>query len=59
MSRNYIKIGVVATVLLGFVALVIYQFTGGSDFSSDIDALKTEFNRDKGKVRLLVLLAPT
>lgn len=59
MSRKYIKIGVLAAVLLGFAALVVYQFTGGSDFSSDIGALRTQFNRDKGTVRLVVLLAPT
>lgn len=59
MNRKYIKIGVIAAVILGFAALVVYQFTGGNDFSSDISELKTQFNRDKGKVRLLVLLSPT
>jgi len=49
----------VAAAILGFGGLVIYQFTGGNDFSSDIDGLQTQFNRDKGKVRLIVLLSPT
>lgn len=59
MKRIYIKIGVVAAVLLGFAALAVYQFSGGSEFSSIIGDLKSQFNKDKGKVRLVVLLAPT
>lgn len=59
MNRKYIKFGVAAAVLAGFTALVVYQFTGGSDYSTDIGSLKTKFNRDKGKLRLLVLLSPT
>jgi len=59
MTRRFIKIGIVAAVLLGFAGLVIYQFTGGGDYSKDISQVKTQFNRDKGKVRLVVLLSPT
>ena len=59
MKRIYIKIGVVAAVLLGFTALGVYQFSGGSEFSSNIGDLKSQFNKDRGKVRLVVLLAPT
>lgn len=59
MSRKYIKLGVVAAILLGFAGLAAYQFTGGNELSDDMDGLQTQFNRDKGKVRLLVLLAPT
>ncbi len=59
MKRWHIKVAVVAAVLLGFGALVLYQFSGGDPYSSDMAALKNEFNRDRGKVRLLVLLAPT
>jgi hypothetical protein len=59
MTRRNIKIAVVSIVLLGFAGLVLYQFTGGNAYSTDIGALKAEFNRDKGKVRLVVLLSPT
>lgn len=59
MKRLYIKIGVVAVVLLGFAALAVYQFSGGNEFSSNIGDVKAQFNKDKGKVRLVVLLAPT
>ncbi len=59
MDRKYLKIGAVAAVILGFAALVVYQFSGGSDFSTDISGVKAQFNKDKGKVRLVVLLSPT
>ena len=59
MKRRYIKIGVVAAVLLGFGGLVLYQFTGGNEYSTNISDLKSQFNADKGKVRFVVLLAPT
>lgn len=58
-KRTYIKIGVVAALLLGFVAIAAVQFRGGSDFSSNPTDVKRDFNRDKGKVRLVVLLSPT
>lgn len=51
--------GVVAAIVLGFAGLAAYQFSGGGEYSSDISEVKTQFNRDKGKVRLLVLLSPT
>jgi len=59
MKRVYIKIGVVAAAVLGFTALAVYQFSGGNEFSSNIGDFKAQFNKDKGKVRLVVLLAPT
>lgn len=57
--RTSIKIIVVAAVILGFGGLVAYQFTGGNEYSSNIADVKNDFNRDKGKVRLVVLLSPT
>lgn len=59
MSRKHIKIAVVAAVILGFAALVVYQFTGGHEYSTNIADVKRDFNRDKGKVRLVTLLSPT
>lgn len=58
-KRTYIKIGVVAALILAFAGLAAYQFTGGGPYSTDISQVKTQFNRDKGKVRLVVLLSPT
>jgi hypothetical protein len=48
MKRHYIKIGVVAVVLLGFAGLVGYQFSGGNEFSSNMPDLKAQFNKDNG-----------
>ncbi len=59
MKRRYIKFAVIVAVLLSIAGVVAYQFSGGSEFSESLDGLKSEFNRDKGKVRLLVLLSPT
>ena len=59
MTRKKIKWIVAAVVVLGFAGVAAYHFTGGQEFSSDMNALRAEFNRDKGKVRLLVLLSPT
>ena len=59
MKRRYIKFAVIIAVLLGIAGVVGYQFSGGLEFSESLDGLKAEFNRDKGKVRLLVLLSPT
>ncbi len=57
--RTYIKVGVAAAVLLGFAGLAAFQFSGGGPYSTNIDDVKRDFNRDRGKVRLLVLLSPT
>jgi len=59
MTRRKIKWIVVAAIVLGFAGIAAYQFSGGGEYSSDIAQVKTQFNRDKGKVRLLVLLSPT
>jgi hypothetical protein len=59
MTRRKIKWIVVAAIVLGFAGLAAYQFIGGGEYSSDISQVQTQFNRDKGKVRLLVLLSPT
>ena len=59
IKKSYIKIGAVAALILAFAGIAAYQFSGGSEYSSDIAQVKTQFNRDKGKVRLLVLLSPT
>ena len=58
-KRTYIKIGVVAVLVLGFAVIAAFQFTGGKEYSSDIAGLKAQFNKDKGKVRIVTLLAPS
>lgn len=58
-KRTYIKIGVVTALILGFVAIAAFQFRGGLEYSANIGDVKRDFNRDKGTVRLVVLLSPT
>jgi len=58
-KRTYIKIGAVAAIILGFAGLAAFQFRGGLEYSTNISDVKRDFNRDKGRVRLVVLLSPT
>jgi hypothetical protein len=37
----------------------LYLMTGGRTYSSDLNSLRAQFNKDKGKVRVLLLLSPT
>jgi hypothetical protein len=59
MKRRYVTIGIVAALLLAFGVVVFVQFRGGQEFSSDMNSLRTQFNADRGRPRLLVLLSPT
>ncbi len=59
MKRKHIKWLVALVVLLAFGGLVAYQFIGGKPYSTDMKALRSEFNADKGKVRIVALMAPT
>lgn len=33
--------------------------SGGRSYSSDLNGLRAQFNQDRGKVRLLMVLSPT
>ena len=49
--------GLVALALLlagGYLLL-----SGGRSYSSDLNGLRAQFNQDRGKVRLLIVLSPT
>lgn len=46
-------------IVLLLLALAVYLMTGGRTYSADLHALRAEFNRDRGKVRVLLLLSPT
>ena len=59
VMRKNIKWIIAAVAIAAFAALTAYQLTGGREYSSDLASLRAEFNRDKGKPRLLVLLSPT
>lgn len=59
MNRKYIKWIVAGVVVLGFVSVAAYQFSGGQDYSKDIGSVRKQFNAGKGKARLLILVSPT
>lgn len=58
-KRTYIKIAIAAAVVLGVAGVAAYQFSGGGEYSTDVANVKTQFNKDAGKVRLVTLLSPT
>ena len=65
MKRKYEAI-VLGIILMGLLIFVGYQFMGGkktspaqTSYSTNLQKLKADFNADKGKVRLVVLLSPT
>lgn len=65
MKRKY-EAAILGIVLLGLVIFVGYLFMGGNKtnseqtgYSTDLEKLRNDFNADKGKARLVLLLSPT
>lgn len=60
MKLNRPKVVIPIALLLLAVLIYVGNFmTGGAAYSTDLRELRAQFNRDKGKVRLLMLLAPS
>ena len=59
MKRKHIKWLVALVALLAFGGLATYQFIGGRPYYIDMKALRSQFNNDKGKVRVVAIMAPT
>jgi hypothetical protein len=65
MKNRKIEAGILGILLLGLLIFVGYQFMSGNktteqmNYSTDLQKLKSDFNADKGKVRLVLLLSPT
>ena len=60
MKRKYLWLILLVGALLAFLFLSEFVFTRGNrKYSSDLSQLRAQFNQDKGKVRLLLLLSPT
>jgi hypothetical protein len=59
MKANNPKVLIPIALAIVVLILVSTVFTGGKPYSTNLDDLKKQFNSDKGKVRLLMLLSPT
>ena len=59
MRANDPKVLIPAGIGIVLVVLALSVFTGGKPYSTDISDLRKQFNDDKSKVRLLMLLSPT
>jgi hypothetical protein len=74
MKRSYLEATILTIMLPAIVVLAAYPYLRAKDkplgkefsqrandrgYSTDMKELRAKFNRDKGKVRLLLLLSPT
>jgi hypothetical protein len=60
VKRKYTRLLAAGLVLTALVVLGGYLLLGGGrDYSKDLGGLRAQFNRDRGKVRLLMVLSPT
>jgi hypothetical protein len=75
MKRKYLEPALFGVVLLAIIVLAAYPYVRGGRvastemnentkaddqrYSTDLKELRDGFNRDKGKVRLILLLSPT
>lgn len=60
MKRRHTRILLAGLVVLALIFAGGYLLlSGGRSYSSDLGALRAQFNQDRGKVRLLMVLSPT
>ena len=59
MRANNPKVLIPVALGIVIIALALSVFTGGKPYSSDVADLRNQFNNEKGKIRLLMLLSPT
>jgi hypothetical protein len=60
MKRRHTRLLIAGLVVLALILVGGYLFlSGGRSYSSDMSGLRAQFNQDKGKVRLLMVLSPT
>ena len=60
MKRGRTRLLIAALVALALLFAGGYLLlSGGRDYSKDLGGLRVQFNRDRGKVRLLMVLSPT
>lgn len=59
MRPNNPKILIPIALVLALLAFAGNFLTGGKPYSANLADLRAQFNRDRGKVRLLTLLSPS
>jgi len=60
VKRKYLWLTLLVVAVLAALFIGEFVFTrSGREYSSDLNQLRAQFNQDKGKVRLLLLLSPT
>ena len=60
MKRRRTRFLLAGLAALALIVLGGYlSLSGGRSYSTDMGALRSQFNQDKGKVRLLMVLSPT
>lgn len=64
MKKRKVEAIIMGVLLLGLAIFVGYLFVGSNstetaNYSADLEKLRMDFNADKGKVRLVLLLSPT
>ena len=60
MKRRHKGLLIAGLALLVVVCVGGYLLlSGGRHYSTDIGGLRTQFNQDRGKVKLLMVLSPT
>jgi hypothetical protein len=59
MRANNPKLLIPIALLIVLLVLLTNFLTGGKPYSTNLDDLRAQFNRDRGNVRLLMLLSPS
>jgi hypothetical protein len=67
MKRQFIEPVLLGLILVGLAVFAVSQLINrngapmaeNKSYSTDLNDLRAQFNQDKGKVRLLLLLSPT
>jgi len=60
MKRRSKRLLIVGFALLLLIFLGGYLLlSGGRSYSKDLGGMRTQFNQDRGKVRLVMVLSPT
>lgn len=58
-TLKLLAVGIVLLLVVVGVGVGLYLMTGGRTYTSDMNSLRAEFNKDRGRVRVLLLLSPT